>query len=228
MSTPSPIWTKAPLASAAHDFSSLPIAVHVGQRPYTTFYVNESTIRASSRFFEKALDKERKEGRAREVVLPAYDPGAFNIYLNWLTTGKLYIEDDTAVNKGESGIFYYLVHAFLLGDKLCAPDFKDAVTDAAAAVYTEGLWMPGKVLRRILYEHTVSGASLRRMVTSQLSMGKPLAVSEDEPYALLYELSHELAAGESKTIEDFKKDVEDCMYHEHQSGAEHCYRNKRR
>lgn len=145
-----------------------------------------------------------------------------------MNTGKLCYEDETEIERSKSGVFYRLIHAFLLGDKLLAPDFKDAVVDEVANVYSDGLWMPGKGLRQILYENTMSGATLRRMLIRQLSMGTPLAVREDEPQSLLYDLSHELAKGKSKALGDFKKEVEDCVYHEHQPGAEHCFRNKHR
>ncbi|GIZ43510.1 hypothetical protein CKM354_000673500 [Cercospora kikuchii] len=243
MAPASSLWTKARPVSAGPESvitvllyqpsliktrrSHSPIAVHVGKSPGKTLYAFEATVRASSRFFDAALKKVWEEGRSREIHLPEHDPEIVKIYLNWVDIGELDYEDETDVERNESGVFYRLIHAFLLGDKLLAPDFKDAVTDAVASVYADGLWMPGKGLRQILYENTMPGATLRRMVIRQLSMGTPLAVMEDEPQSLLYDLSHELAEGKSKALRDFKKEVEDCIYHEHQAGAEHCYRNKR-
>lgn len=192
-------------------------------------------LRKTSKFFDKALSEQWREGNEREVQLPEMKPQAFNIYLNWALTGKLFLEDEEEVRMSDNQIFTNIADSFISGDMLLDSEFKDVVTDAAASLFASlrsgaGRWLLGHRLRQFLYDNTPSSnATLRRMLIRQLSMASNLAelVSENEPPALLYELSVELAKGKSKAIEDFKKEVEECQYHEHAPGAENCYRTKR-
>ncbi|WPB01968.1 uncharacterized protein RHO25_006602 [Cercospora beticola] len=233
MSPSASIWTKALPAAHAHDFKSRTITIKVGQEP-ECFYVNEAMLRKTSKFFEKALKEQWKEGNEREVRLPEMKPHTFNIYLNWALTGKLFLEDGEEVWMSDNQIFDNIADSFVSGDMVFDSEFKDAVTDAAASLFAsvrsgQGRWLLGSELRQYLYDNTSSScATLRRMLVRQLSMSSKLAelVSEDEPPASLYELSVELAKGKSKAMEEFKKEVEDCEYHEHAPGADNCYRTR--
>ncbi|GIZ43512.1 hypothetical protein CKM354_000673600 [Cercospora kikuchii] len=92
MATASPEQDFPPLlpAEAAFDFSSPPIAIKVGSPNPQMFYVDESVLRKSSKFFDAALKKEWKEGQQRTVDLPECDPEGFKVYINWLHSGKIY------------------------------------------------------------------------------------------------------------------------------------------
>lgn len=197
--------------------------------------MNEEKIRASSKFFDKALNAEWKEGRERTIELPESDPEAFNIYLHWLYSGKLFVKDDneTATNEGKAQ--RKLTRSYLIGDKLLDVDFKDAIIDAIAVesgVIRDGVrYIPAKDLRRLIYENTPPGATVRRLLIRMIARFNNIdkLVLEDDPPALLHEMVLELCKTTTRPTEKvFQAEVAACKYHEHPPGAENCYRNKRR
>ncbi|PPJ57490.1 hypothetical protein CBER1_09935 [Cercospora berteroae] len=230
-----------PLASEAIDFSIAPIVINVGASPSQRFYADEAMIRKSSKFFDAALNKEWKEGQERIVNLPETQPAAFNVYLNWLTTGKLHVHDQPETAAGTRQINTKLVEAYVLGDKILDVDYKDHVCDTLARdslmPRNAGIWVMGAGVRRRLYENTVAGAPARRFLVGMLLMCGDISsfVTEDEPPALLHDIMSALVAGQQAALEQpaalkqlEEEDVKACKFHDHEPGAENCYRNKRR
>lgn len=215
-------------------FSIAPIIVNVGASPSQRFYVTESIIRNSSKFFDAALKKEWKEGQERTINLPEIRPEVFNVYLNWLVTGKLHVHDQSEVTPEHRQTKTRLVEAYLLGDKILDVDYKEKVCDALAEdsliLRNAQLWVMGTRARRRLYEDTPAGAPVRRLLIVLLLMYQDVSpvVKADEPNALLHDIMSALVAGKPGSEKELREDIEACKFHEHEDGAENCYRNKRR
>ncbi|CAK1363182.1 hypothetical protein CB0940_04707 [Cercospora beticola] len=222
-----------PLASAAIDFSAAPVIVNVGSDESQRFYVNETVLRRSSKFFNAALGKEWKERQERTINLPEGSPAAFNTYLNWLTSGKLYVSNQPETERRQWSCDTRLLEAYLLGDKLSDVDYKDAAADALANEFHTlrggWYWSFCKNDRTNLYENTVAGASLRLLfVQSMLThCGVQMLETEGEPNALLHEMVMAMHTRGRPSKRQFEEDVKACEFHEHEPGAENCYKNKR-
>ena len=212
------------------------VVVHVGE-PSKNFHVNEAVIRASSNFFDKALNTDWEEGRSRTVRLPECDEDDFGIYLNWLYFGKVFASDEKEPKDSYTSL--NMVNMYILGDKLLDVDFKDAVCDAIAEdilVPKDGkTWIMNQATRLILYENTISGNPLRRLIVQALSklQGTARLVMENDSPAFLYEMVQELLrapnlAGCKENPENFHRQVLACAFHEHALGEGNCYRNKHR
>ena len=213
-------------------FSSVPVLVTVGEAKQH-FYVHEPLLRASSQFFDAALNKQWQEGQTRVVDLPESDPETFKIYANWLYSGTLLVDDELAVPAAEKDIWDLMVKAYILGDRLCDKDFKDAVTDGAAQEclreYEGETFAIGPEPCRWLFGNSTPGVSFRRLIVRYLAAFVDLSIiKEDEPSALLHAIIQEMNRDDRPTEEEFAAEVEACSYHEHKAGAENCYRNKRR
>ncbi|USW54847.1 Putative BTB/POZ domain-containing protein [Septoria linicola] len=226
------LWDKAPPTSEAEDYSIVPVVVEVGQSA-TLFYLTETRLRAFSKFFDTALKKEWLEGQQRKVPLPDEDPELFNVYANWIMTGKLFVEDESGVPGGQGKVRQKLVDLYILGDKLLDTDFKDRVTDALASVFVVRCdnthRMLGTAQRDKAYAHTTSGASLRRMIVGQLAAVSNTQdlISEDDTKILLLDVALELTKSRARNVAAFKSEVEACAFHEHVPGSENCYRSRR-
>lgn len=218
--------------TATRSYSIAPIVVEVGQ-PAELFYLSESKLRSSSDFFDTALKKEWQEGQERRVQLPDEDPEIFNVYANWVMSGKLYTEDEDGVLRRDGQAIPMLSKLYILGDTLLDTVLKDRVTDALAAIFSiecQGIrWLAGAKIRDLIYSKTVPGASLRKMVVSQLACIGNVGdiISAEDPKELLLELALESGKGKPQRWEVFKAEVQKCTFHEHAPGAEHCYRNRR-
>ncbi|KAK5120435.1 hypothetical protein LTR85_006374 [Meristemomyces frigidus] len=210
----------------AFDFAAPALVVKVGS-PATTYFVNEHLICNASMYFATAMKQEWREGRRRVLDLCDENPKTFNIYLNWLYRKKLvigYTEDQNAV---EHSKWSCLVNAYILGDKLIDPDFKDVVTDAMVLLYLTkrhaGVRVyPGCSHRVKLYENTTEGSKARKLFVHLFAAYKtPHAEIERDPKEFLVDLTRSLMLG---TQEDFEKTAKTCLFHEHKDGV--CYRSK--
>lgn len=132
----------------SHDWTSFISVVVGGSKPEVpsqtatygatkTFLVHETTIRASSPFFEAALSNPQwKEARNRTVPLEQHTPEVFEVYLRWVYSRRgitLKKTDDKEIAK--NAYTSLLCRAYVLGDVLLDFDFKDAVIDALT-IYT--------------------------------------------------------------------------------------------
>lgn len=87
-------------------------------------------------------------------------------------------------------------------------------------------WFPGRRIRQRLYDRSFPGCRLRRLVVhmgASLTNVKEL-LYDDDPPALLQELSQELAAGGE---ENTYKMGAACAFHAHAPGKGSCYREKK-
>ncbi|KAK4498846.1 hypothetical protein PRZ48_009356 [Zasmidium cellare] len=227
-------------ASNAYDFFKPPVAVSVGNPP-TTFHVNASILCTTSGYFQHMLSEKGAPDKEPPIRLPQHEPAAFNIYLNWLHRGKLFINKPTGKSaKGNEEViresfWENILESYFLGSKLDDPDFKDALVDAALLAMLdddEGVtWYPGRRIRQRLYERTTPGSRMRRLfvhMAASLTNVKELVRPNDdplqEPLPFLQELQRQLASGEKESTYEMGLA---CTFHEHRAGEKNCYRAKK-
>lgn len=199
------------------------VGYYLGDEPDTEdsiFVVHESTIRQRSRFFDNALKRGWKEAEHKVVRLPEAESDAFELYVNWLYSSQLY-------TKGQSDEDEYgqLVEAYVLGDWLQDPDYKDAVIDALIDKIKDDPILPTG-LAGTIWAHTAPGSSLRELVTD-------VYLSDDEDWeekmkGIGLEALQEIIAARmnSPLLLPPKMPylVESCTYHEHKKAGKECYK----
>ena len=136
---------------------SEPIKVTVGaEGGQKTWYLPKKVLTHCSPFFDAALNGSFVEASSKAVNLPEDDPLAFEIWTTWLSLGKC------------QGLFEFssfdhaYVRAWILGDKLACPAFKDHVMfqfihwfDSAVEIWPD--------LVHTVYEVCPPGSKLRRL-----------------------------------------------------------------
>lgn len=131
-----------------------------------TFRVHENLVRASSPFFEKALNGPWKEASERTVALPLDTSEAVEIYVYWL-----YYRTIPALGDDEDCQSQYtcLFEAYILGEKLLDLDFHNTVVDAiiersTTPVPNGNLWYPDDELIIYAYANSSPSAPIRELM----------------------------------------------------------------
>jgi hypothetical protein len=127
----------------------------------------------------------------------------------------------------------------VLGDKLLDTVFKDVLTDTAAIFLEtltacEHITMPMEREIKLLYQDTLPSTPMRRVVVykwARLDNWESL-LTEGFHVAFLIDLCKEVqvvARAEGKGVKDVTISAAAtlCAFHEHEPGAENCYRAKR-
>lgn len=118
------------LTAGTNPFSSRVITCRVGKEDKARdFTVHESIITTSSEFTRTALTKEWKEAKDGILPLPEDDIAAFELYQQWLYTGRLFLNRLSEPSGQGQQHFRLLVKSYLLGEKLVDHNFKDIVID---------------------------------------------------------------------------------------------------
>ena len=154
-----------------------------------TWYLPKKVLTHCSPFFDAALNGHFAEASSKAVDLPEDDPIAFEIWITWLSLGKL------SLGKCE-GPFSYAdfdhsyIRAWVLGDKLLCPAFKDHVMFQFLDWCDNGgdLW-PDQV--HVVYGVSSPGSKLRRLFVDWFvweKRSKCLAQYKDPIIAFLTEL----------------------------------------
>lgn len=136
------------------------------------FLIHESVIAKPGTFFETALKKEWIEGKERTVELLEDDPDVFELYTQWVYTGKIFCKSTSGIHSPTtSQNFDTIIDLYLLGQKLLDRVFQDRVIDALLATThdmrgkeTQTRWFPvGGTVDR-LYLGTIKGCPMRRLL----------------------------------------------------------------
>jgi len=134
----------------------------------TIFYVHDSIIQASSKFFDNAMKGGWKESEERRVKLFDDDANTFSLYQDWLYSHQISTCKDVGGREGNEE-YIELCKAYCLGEKLMDDNFKNAVVDAIihknATKASDGHhWYPvGKAIR-YAYDGTPAGSPLRKLL----------------------------------------------------------------
>ncbi|KAH7138018.1 hypothetical protein B0J11DRAFT_513407 [Dendryphion nanum] len=144
-----------------------------------TFYVHQHAICAASPFFANAMKPEWASSRPdpRTITLPEDDPAAFSIYMSYLYAKELPILNESTASQPttpegkyrdiDNG-YHNLAYAYVLGERLMDPAFKNAIIDAYV-LYARGSppakrCYPSNEEIRILYEGTHEDSPIRKLL----------------------------------------------------------------
>ncbi|KAK5133256.1 hypothetical protein LTR08_007990 [Meristemomyces frigidus] len=213
------------------DFAAPAVVMKVGSLA-RIFYVNEKLIRGSSDFFNSAMKREWRQGCKRVVDLPDHNCEIFNLYVNWLYSGRLpvqHIEESNLMNNNDKQ-YHNLFKAYVLGDALLDSDFKDAVVDAIVNemhIQHQGnvYFFPVRQIRTFLYNSTTSASKLRQLLVQRIarsSNGSELLKEDDDP-AFLLDFAR-AAMHKDKDKETTISATARCAFHEHARGK--CVRTR--
>lgn len=147
--------------------------------------VYEDLFRAQSPFFEAALGRDFIEAETRVVKLREHTPEAFDVYLRWVCSHRVFIpgktiglaradddsEDENAKTvEKETKYFSIVCRAYILGDVLQDSDFKDALIDAFIEEVSSCFSWPTKEAKYV-YDNTIKDANLCR-VLAEMAAGR--------------------------------------------------------
>ncbi|KAK5716560.1 hypothetical protein LTR15_009451 [Elasticomyces elasticus] len=150
--------------------------------------VHEELLRSRAAFFDAALNKCWAEGRSGQVMMPEDNPDIIKLYVQYLYTGKIYLERTTtsAKLKNSDNLPGYIVlaEAYVFGERIQDSTFKNSVVSAVPARATEVLdntyWYPITNAVDIIYKGTMAGSLARRlMVELHVLRGGANFISED-------------------------------------------------
>lgn len=190
----------------------------------TTFRVHENVLTASS-FFLQDLINSRSEGSRTEQIVLSELPYTFNIYINWLYSGRLYISMDDRqygrpLERSLWGICYKLAWnlkdcAFMdalidmIIEKMVVEDYKYVVEDTIYK-YAE----PGSPHRKLAVDLAVNTWNDELLE----SIGDPDSLwPQDFVVELLsaFAVKARSAPIVKVSTREFLKDIDTCIYHEH-------------
>ncbi|KAF2452023.1 hypothetical protein P171DRAFT_479036 [Karstenula rhodostoma CBS 690.94] len=221
------------------DFGTKVVTIRVGGEPdHKDFTVHEDGRKRSPYLMDPRNQK------PAFISLPDARPEDFNVYVQWLYTGRLH----TKTIHFDHGVeWVMLTNVYLLGHKLADVDFQDRVMDSMldwlkdAGHNIDCLAVVFDNVTQIFNETKISGKNnpLRRLVSDIVSAKlsnttiQSMALdrqSEQLPPAFLLDivskLSTKLVAGHLSFLSLTKSPElrENCHYHCHKNGE--CYRNK--
>ncbi|GME35465.1 BTB/POZ domain containing protein [Neofusicoccum parvum] len=107
------------------------ISVAVGGQT-EPFLIHQDILCASSPFFRNACNGGWKESEEGFVTLPSHSPETFEVYVQWLYFGNMFVEDQK--DDYENLDWDIFIDAYILGDKLLDVDFRNALIDLAIRV----------------------------------------------------------------------------------------------
>ncbi|KAK3642087.1 hypothetical protein LTR56_010958 [Elasticomyces elasticus] len=173
----------------------------------TSITVHEGVLRLRSHFFDAALNKCWKEGSLGKVVLPEEQPDTITTYIQYLYSGKIYIEE-TKTRDGLSESdnlpeYPILAELYVFGERVQDTTFKNSVMDAMAARVCEPSVddetdnsFPVTSAVDIVYKGTVAGSKARQFMVDMHVLwgcGKWITPrSEDHNKDFLMDLAREM------------------------------------
>ncbi|KAI8932788.1 hypothetical protein NX059_010278 [Plenodomus lindquistii] len=233
---------RSPVGSGLQ-LGSEPIAVHVGTKK-EKFYVHEHLLIAFSNFFKAALNQNWKEGHEKVVMLPNAGTETFQIFANWVYTGRVFstkVDDVTRKDPDnrESGLnnkeWSRLFDAYRLGDFLQAVGFKDAIIDALMQSATGLESLPHR-LATFIYgssspdsAHTVMcvNAFLRTYTRADFVHARIFDLPSEFVMDAFIEFGKHLNHGlQITSLANMMRDGYVCNYHDHVRLDMPCYRTR--
>ncbi|KAE9974747.1 hypothetical protein Vi05172_g6607 [Venturia inaequalis] len=214
-----------------------------------TFSVYEDLFRAQSPFFEAALGRDFIEAKDRVVKLPEHTPEAFDVYLRWTYSYRIFIpgmigctdsgNDMKTVNctETERNVFSIICRAYILGDVLQDSQFKDALMDALIEQTKECASWPTEEVKYV-YGNTMSDAPIRCLLVSMAGTGcvgrswlgqrgGDFYDEADRKYSTIDFLCDVMRIADERlrgVVNNLRWREETCRFHEH--GPRECYKAK--
>ncbi len=139
-----------------HSFGGRIVQLIVGPEE-KVLSVHEGLVSASP-FFKAALSGKWKEGQMATIRLPEDDPETVHVYLNWVYGQNIegFLE---RTSNGEE--FRALSRAYVLGEKLLDPHFKNQIIDALIAHFFVTNNFPDGAAVTIIYNGTPKQSKAR-------------------------------------------------------------------
>ncbi|KAF2643924.1 hypothetical protein P280DRAFT_514907 [Massarina eburnea CBS 473.64] len=203
-----------------------------------SFFIYESLICSSSRYFDAALGSDWAEAQDRVIHLTEYPAHTFEIYMQWLFSNN--VHSLGVVPDGHSTVlseWSVLVEAYLLGDYIQDTKFKDTVIDAmfSCAInipLSDDLQKPCMSADEI-YHNTPRHSPLQRLVVDlTVAREGPGFWSEEHEYelptAFLKDMLAELAivAAGGFPLEPSEAPRLSCLCKYHCHGDDPCHRKE--
>ncbi|KAK4547893.1 hypothetical protein LTR36_010612 [Oleoguttula mirabilis] len=202
-----------------------------------SFYVHEDLLQAHSDFFAAALHKGWKEAEDRIVRLPTERPVHFGLFAHFVYFGKIYSAQMKPEGEGREArgtratAELDMLHAcWLMGDRLMAVAFKDAVVDTFIQTCTDDRRTPTS-MHEAVYAGTAGPNGLRSLLVDYaVWKWKKGAIAEREVDELWVEFFRDFAIRICEVTEEEREGPApyhqyDCRYHEHAAASKPCYRS---
>ena len=143
------------------DMGTNMVAFTVGKDNIQQFIVHENVIKPRSEFVRLALSKEWKEAKERTIPLPDEESATFELYQHWVYFNHIPMDGQPSADRGKH--YNLLTKAYILGEKLLDPHFKDAIIDCLIERLRTTLTFDVR-LTNLIYEHTPEKSPLRRLL----------------------------------------------------------------
>lgn len=154
-------------------FNSAPLRIIVGRDDGAqTFYINEQQATKFSDVITAAIKGGFKESEEETITFPEDDPELFNIFANFIYTGYIrsHKPEDKAKSPGYDSEWDPLGAMRVLGEKLQAGEFKDAVVDAVVEKLRIGNKYPA-TMHQAVYPGSIGPCGMRRLVVDAAAWG---------------------------------------------------------
>lgn len=180
------------------------VKVHVG--PHGVFFVDHAALCATSPYFQAAFNHAWQEAEENLITLDE-DPQTFEIYLNYVYTRRLCMEDPVTLSDAHAAVFQ-LSKCYIMGDVFQDIDFMNHVmrclihrlTDDHAPVRPLFCWKD----IRMIWHGTMPGSPLRKLVLLVLSDAKVADVSPSIKTQLLVIIPTEFWLDQITFLQDRK------------------------
>jgi len=150
--------------SNIHEFDNI-ITVLVGENK-KRFILHQNAVCDKSKFFKAACSKQWLEGQERIVRLPEVDEVTFQAYFRWIYSGD--VQEPTCTEQSDASAKRTeqesLIKLYLLGDTLDDVELRSKATSRLFTVMRSHDTIPSVPNLNLIYESTMSGSPLRKMV----------------------------------------------------------------
>lgn len=211
-------------------FNSSPLKIVVGQDESAQTYINEDQAAKFSNVIAAAVKGGFKEAQEHTITFPEEDPAMFKIFAGFIYSGSIHSfkPDDLTDNMDHER--RRLASLWILGEKLQAPEFKDAVVDSLV----ERIKSTGKVPRDMhqeIYPNSMGSPGMRRLVVdvgAWVWNKEELESTErkEQWSEFFFDLAVRLQSlvGAKRPVAPWRTDAgPGCLYHDHGS-KKACYK----
>lgn len=194
------------------------------------FWLPEGLAKSHSAFLAAALHKGWKEAEEHIVRLPTDTVETFRVFHRFVYTGKIFSEDEILPDlERDDTEWELLARCWVLGEKLQAGDFKDAIADAVVEKHMAERRAP-LIIHRIVYAGSASANPFRSLMVDLAVCGwsqSDMCISklgEEVLDAFYFDVAVALKGG-LKDMPSFEG-KKTCKYHEHVAAGTACYKIK--
>lgn len=199
------------------------------------FDIDLRLLSTQSQFFATMLSGPWRESQTKAVSLTDDDPDVFDVFARFIYTGDIFSSRDGDTEVYPDGSrrdweWARLARAWVLGDKLQATTFKDAVADAICEKIVRGGKWP-TTLHQIIYPNTTASARGIRRLCVDIAVAKwevntMKSTLKDEAWCEFFEdvsiRLHMAQKREKAAGIDFERPG--CRYHAHVAEGVSCWR----